>query len=602
MRLYPEARIIAALMFCVCGSVGFGQANDPVTVSYEPVWQGLGNLPVVPVQLEVNNVGKPEIVQIKWGTGQTEVSTFFDMPTGATKRRVIYMNTPAYYGSAEIRVRRGFIDVPISVELGTNTDYEATKVGIISDVVGLGSTFTRDRAKPNSQDQLNYVVGVAKPGSSPDRSVGYRGLEALFLGEGSERLSDGEVSAIKLAVLQGLNLIFVGGTISPVVNDSRWADLLPVFPSGEVRSVLPPKHYMTYGPAVAATPMLLAEAKSDAEVLRSGDVVVEAVRPLGMGSVTFLAFDPFHSTWKQWPGRFKWLETRSYYASDLPDDLTALDASIDFGLDEGGESGPSVDVFGIQMPSAGRITAVLIGYLILVVPVNFLILRRLKRGELAWITAPLIALGCAGILFAFAGRLYSAEASRYSSGYLLASDGVDEAVFVGNQQIFFPGTGSYDLGLTGVEYVGSGDIYADTGPFGQIQVQNKLVDMGAVAAPNYEVSNLSFRQLDLTQRLPLANGWVKSKRSADYKVIQGSITNPFPGEMTNVTVVAGKKSVDLGLIGVGSTQTFEVKGIERKTDVWIQASIGGEIIGSQYGKSVGQGSVHLHYSILGAGD
>jgi hypothetical protein len=599
MRRYQLGRNLCGFLLCLISVAAFAQPSDPVTVSYEPVWVGLGNLPVVPVQLEVNNVGKPEVVQIKWGSGQTEVSTFFDMPTGATKKRVVYLNAPPYYGMAEIRVRRGFIDVPLSIELGNNSDYEAMKIGIISDVVGFGSVFNRDRVKPGKDEsELKFAAGVAKPGVAPDRSVGYRGLEALFLSEGAERLTDAEVAAIKLAVLQGLNLVFVGGTISPVVNDSRWAEFLPVVPTGEVRSTLPPKEYIQYGPAVKATPMLVSTPKQDANRLRSGDVVVEADRSMGLGSVTFLAFDPFNTTWKQWPGRFSWLEDICYGTSTVPDDLKDLYSRVQGG-NEYEDSGLAVDVFGIQMPSAGRITAVLISYLILVVPVNFLILRKLKRGELAWITAPLIALGCAGILFAFAGKLYSAQASRYSSGYLLGSDGLDEGVFVGSQQIFFPGTGNYDLGLQGVEFAGSGEQIVDQGPFTQVQTQNSLVDMGEVSAPNYSVSNLSFRQLRFTQRLPLPSGWVKAAWAADGKSIQGTITNPLPSELLNVKVVCGKKSAPLGLIGIGSTKSFELKGIGPKTEVWVQADVGGSMVGSQYGKSVGKDSVKIHYSILG---
>lgn len=596
MKFFLKARNLLVVLCLIVTGICFGEESDPVTVSYEPVWVGLGNMPISPVRLEVNNVGKPEVVLVKWGKGQTEVSTFFDLPTGATKQRIIYLESGEYFGSTEIRLRRGFLDVPISIELGSNVSFDAARIGVISDVSGLGSTFIRDRvaSKPN-QVIRQFAVGVAKPGMAPDRSVGYTSLETLFLSEGAERLTDGEIAAIKLAVLQGLNLVFVGGSISPVVNDSRWADFLPVVPTGEVRTVLPPKQYLTFGKAISAMPMLVAEPKADARLVNSGDIAVEAVRSVGLGSVTFLAFDPFHATWKQWPGRFAWLEKLSFGQTATPD-------LLDFASRQNGELGqnePSVDVFGIQMPSAGRISAVLIGYLILVVPVNFLVLRKLKRGELAWITGPLIALGCAGILFAFAGKLYSAEASRYSDGYLVACDGIDEAVFVGRQQIFFPGTGRYDLGLKGVESAGSGNEYVDRGPFGQVQVQNELVDMGEVIAPQYQVSNLSFRQLSMVQRIPLQAGWVQAVRSADGQSVKGTIKNPFPGAMESVVVMAeGGKSQPLGLIGVGSTQNFDLKGISAKTKIWIQAGIGGEMIGSQYGKSVGAGSVRLHYSIL----
>ncbi|MFM9874325.1 MAG: hypothetical protein ACKVQS_12775 [Fimbriimonadaceae bacterium] len=572
---------------------------DPVTVSYQPVWNGLGNLPISPVLLEVNNVGKPEVVQIKWGSGLTEVSTFFDMPTGATKQRVVYLEANQYYGAPEIRVKRGFIDMPISIELGSNASYDAIKIGIVSDVAGLGGAFVRDRSTPRKGGvDMKFATGVAKPGESPGRTVGYRGIQALFLAEGSERLTDAEVNAIKGAVLQGLNLIFVGGTISPVINDRRWSELLPVVPSGVIQQVAAPKQFSEFGPSVGAVPMLIALPKSDARLVKSGSVVVEAKRQLGLGSVTFLAFDPFQTKWKQWPGRFNWLQSRAFGANTTPSDLTGLSDLSRIGQDSGAESEPDVSVFGIQMPSAGRISAVLIGYLILVVPVNFLILRRLKRGELAWITGPLIALGCAGVLFAFAGQLYEAKASRFAQGYLLAGDGVEDGIFVGRQQIFFPGTGQYDLGLKGVESAGSGTAQYDRGAFGQMQVQNEFVDMGEVVSPRYTVSNLSFRQMSLTQRVALPNGWVQSERGENGKIVRGAIANPFPSELLNVIIVAGAKKLNIGAVGVGAQKSFELKGVDPTAEIWVQAKTSGAMFGSQYGSAVGKDSVKVHYQIL----
>ena len=44
----------------------------------------------------------------------------------------------------------------------------------------------------------------------------------------------------------------------------------------------------------------------------------------------------------------------------------------------------------LEVPPAELLLAVIVGYILLIGPVSYLVLRRLDRRELAWITAPLL--------------------------------------------------------------------------------------------------------------------------------------------------------------------------------------------------------------------
>src|SRR5690606_31180870 len=139
MKHLGRKRAIFAVFACLVACFSFAQQRqDPITVSYEAIWNGLStDLEYLPVRLTVSNTGKREYVEVKWVDGDTEIVTLFDMPTGATKQRDIYLSNDMGYGVPEIKVRRGFVDVPMTIELGMGTNYGSMKVGIISDILAL---------------------------------------------------------------------------------------------------------------------------------------------------------------------------------------------------------------------------------------------------------------------------------------------------------------------------------------------------------------------------------------------------------------------------------------------------------------------------------
>ena len=109
------------------------------------------------------------------------------------------------------------------------------------------------------------------------------------------------------------------------------------------------------------------------------------------------------------------------------------------------------DPFQTKMPPAWKICLILFGFLVAVIPINFFVLQKTNRREWAWITIPIVSLGFSGMIIATAGGLYSAGAARVTDGTVLVHDGMKQAVFVGEQQIFLPKAGVYDLGFVGVE-------------------------------------------------------------------------------------------------------------------------------------------------------
>lgn len=225
-------------------------------------------------------------------------------------------------------------------------------------------------------------------------------------------------------------------------------------------------------------------------------------------------------------------------------------------------SGLANDPFSAKMPDTLSVVLVLGIYFILVVPVNLLVLRKMNKGEWAWITSPIISLVFAGIFFRSAAGLYSATLSTATSGVLVADADVPEAYFAGHAQIFFPRGGQYDLGFKNVDSVSGTQTYYGNNAS---RVMDKMgpIDTGEIRAPGMQVSNLNFQEFEFQQRF--AGGkWFEITRDAagNYRV-----TNRSPYNLTHAALVVDGIVLSLADLPQQKTQvtspkkTSELQGI-----------------------------------------
>lgn len=585
-------KLATASAFCALSALACAQ-SDPLTLGYSKVWIGqYSSLPATPIRVDMENIGPGELVELiaRAPSGNIETVTPVEMPRGAEKTVEMYLPSVPYM-SPSLVVKRGLLESSIPIQIGFPEMGQVLRIALISDHLGDLTMLRRpdSAGKYNQQDyrRLNFEDLAAKPGESPSRSIGYWGIDVLLLGEGCERLTDVEVSAIKAATLQGLTLVFVGGTVRPIFADPRWRDMLPVagIGSSTVRSLDPlaSKLGQTAGFAV---PML--ELTPDPAVKSVPTVNPVAVgRSFGKGAVIVLAFDPFSQAMKKWSGRhtmFRWLasdlEVNERFVPDPP------------GPENLGTGSERIGVFKIELPPAGRIALLLFGYLVVVAPINFLVLRKLRRGELAWITAPLLALGCAAILFGFASRLYGADASSATVAMVYGSTGSDELVAQVTQQLYFPSGGSVDLKLRGVEYV-----TPTSEEHGMLvsATTSQFVDVGQVVAPQYQVSNLSFREFGLVQRLPLPGPLATAVLKRD-GVVEVTVTNPFDAPLTDTSVTSDRKPVQFDTIAPGETLTREVP-IVSSDALRLQTSCQLKGLGAQFGHDVSGYPIYISYTV-----
>jgi hypothetical protein len=400
----------------------------------------------------------------------------------------------------------------------------------------------------------------------------------VVLGSGAERLPDSAVRALHLYESMGGMIVFIGGASSPTLADPRWADIAPVVP-GEPKTV---EHSPGFSDAEGPFTILTCKPPPDAAVRKEGSEVILARRWIGLGRTLFIAFNPFEDPFLRWQRRRKFFENalrpsefdraKSFLAQfTAPSGAEYGPSYTSYGyggtVSVGGTAMPyryapdseSADPFSTELPPVEKVLWILVCYFIVIIPVNFLLLKKLKKGELAWVTAPLISVGFAGAFFAAASGLYTAKLSRATQGLLIAMPAGGEALFVGSSQMFFPQGGAYDLRIANMEVVGPSapaeyGYYYGGAESSQFEGLN-AVDDGAIHIRNIDVTNLAFRELSFHQvvsprrwldvsvkqsrpenRLIVRN--ISDKLLPDVQALVGGLTYPVgslsPGERKEV--------------------------------------------------------------------
>lgn len=244
-------------------------------------------------------------------------------------------------------------------------------------------------------------IAAALPVELPEKPAGYSGVDAFLLRADAplDALSEAQANAIQGWVAGGGELIVCGGS-DPARLATGWLrEMLPLESVGAARTVTIP----TGGAADA----LSLRAKADARVLaRAADGLPLVVAGAwGAGRVVVVAYDPTTLPFTRWSGAGEKAFWSGLLTAARPSSLLGSAAR----RQESGSGGfygwgptlasavtraPALDAPGISV-----IGLFLLAYVLVLVPLNYLILKRLDRREWAWLTIP-------GLVLLFAAGTY----------------------------------------------------------------------------------------------------------------------------------------------------------------------------------------------------
>ncbi len=554
--------------------------SQPVELRVEPLF---GNSPslngALPLRIELRNRGGNmrgiiSVVQEDFQQ-QREYLYPIELPAGARKQLIACPILTGYNTNLVVRfVARG-VAVEVRPNITPRGEEDNLVVGI-GDAIGglqfLRTLKTRPRFRVGysytysspSGSQGTYEVSYCRPELFPARAIACSGVSVMILGAGAERMSSEQWQALLDWVRLGGTLIVPGGAGALYLQHPALRPLLPVQVQGlgELPSLTAVGTFAGQEAPLGKATITRSQPAPGGEVLlQQGGIPLIARRPYGLGAVLFMAFSPWDQPMRGYNDNPAFWQKLLQYVPDLPPSyyLTTfflLQTGFQHGWSPwGSPSSRSPAAFRVRLPETELILGLLLAYFVLVVPVNYLVLRRLRLLDWAWLTAPLIAVLFVLLLGRLAGDLYRKPLSGNIKTALLIDAGSPTGYAVNSVLFFFPRAGLFDLRFENSEMVEAGLQEERAGMVGTptrvstIEREPKLVQ-------GYRVRSLSLQWFRYTHAVSLPGTVVtnlRARRRGNSLHITGTIHSTLPYDLRSVQLIVGGNAIPLGNLPAGGT-------------------------------------------------
>jgi hypothetical protein len=302
-----------------------------------------------------------------------------------------------------------------------------------------------------------------RPATLPDNPFVYDAVDAVVLGDlPLDLLTEGQWNAITEWVKDGGILLISGGADINRMRSRMLADLLPINPSRvETVNALPSLKYMYDSePKLKGSPIIVGSLKGDTVAfVRRGDTPIVSARRLGSGLVVFTAFDLLAPEFRSWPGQenlWRQIMQRGARETRLTEVVKAANQPYTGrqwgggGYYSGNNRALSDALAGIQSTEAPSFTFIggfLLLYILCLVPLNYYLLKKRDRKELAWITAPVIIVLFSTGAYAVGYRIKGGQLYLNSCSVLEGAANTDGFQAYTVASVFSPRQARYDLSI-----------------------------------------------------------------------------------------------------------------------------------------------------------
>ena len=407
------------------------------------------------IEVHLQNNGAPIVGELRLqggAQGGTRFSLPIDLASPADKKFILYAQPPSFGQDLEVLLVSG--DQTVARKKVAFTVHDATQL-IVGVVAARPQGLVSQLQLPANQNGLAPVTVPLTPADLPDRIEAWSALDRLVWQDvDTNSLNSDQIGALRGWLALGGRLVIVGGTAGPSVLSGFPDAILPYRPSStEDVAAASLTSLLGVAPAAATdVPALAGSLDHGRALVTSGDRVIAADASYGSGSVALVGFDPTvgwiadsKSTGQLWRGL---IPPRTSAATSMIDDSQILGAVQQF---------PNV-----ALPPIGGLLLLLLGYIVLIGPINYLVLRRLDRREWAWITMPILialfAVGAYGFGSALRGSDIIVNEVAIVRGAPDATEGSAQVYF----GIFSPTRGTYQVALPGGALVSApivGDLF-----------------------------------------------------------------------------------------------------------------------------------------------
>jgi hypothetical protein len=372
------------------------------------------------------------------------------LPRGSIKHLRTYVASDASGSPVRVRVVGAGGRVLVS-ERGSATITTRMLVGVLSDDP---TAFDELAASRYPNGSIAQVVHLTRE-DIPNSAVFLHGFDLLAIDDfASDSLTPTQRRAIEGYVALGGSLLLGSGGAWRKTLGALPAGLLPLTPTG-TQTAAGSRALQTSMPMEVVTGSATGTAW-----LQEGGRPLILEQAFGQGLVTMAAFD-----WTTDPAAsstatrslLRQVGLRSGFGTRLASAAGGPIGTVWFtGASSGSITQRSNNFLGalsnlpsLELPSLRLIGLLVLLYVVVVGPLNFLVLMRAGRRELAWITVPLIAVAFAGGAYGLAlgTKGKSVQANQISIIHLAgAGDQAYQETYTG---IFAPTRGDYSVSLGG---------------------------------------------------------------------------------------------------------------------------------------------------------
>ncbi|HTE66602.1 MAG TPA: hypothetical protein VK736_10140, partial [Candidatus Binatia bacterium] len=479
------------------------------------------------------------------------VRRFVELPAGSRKEVALYVR-PASFARA--------IGVTFESSDGAQSSAEAEvrvlerTTGHVA-VVGDGGGNLRPQLIARATGLPDPIPMT--PADLPDRPEPLRGIETIVWAADSSGLREAQRRSLERWIAAGGQLVVLGGP-DWQARAAGFGELLPVDGLAAVDDAsLAPLADWTGGDQPAGVTRLTASVGTPrdgaVELVGSDDGAVFAAIARGAGRVAWLGIDLATEPFRAWPGAaVLWgrlipderLESRMIGTGPAEEEVINFMTQALANL-------PALEV-----PPAELLLAVIVGYILLIGPVSYVVLRRLDRRELAWVTAPLLVLVFSAGSYGIGASMKGSEIIVNEIAVVRSTTGGTAASVSSYAGIYSPTRSSYDLTVRGDALFSA--------------LRNTAFDPGLAAPATYATEQGDPSRLRGLSVSVFGLQAVRAETVVPYTpslhvdwsfgvgVIEGTVVNDGSTRIEDVAVISRSGGVLVGTLEPGASEDFSL--------------------------------------------
>ncbi len=484
------------------------------------------------------------------GLSETTYRTPLDLPQGARKQVFLYVSLESYEQRLQVEIvdQHGRVvardTTPLLLATPGDPLYAVVTESAFGSVDLMAVALTSGRGH-----QSNWLIE-----DIPGQAQALAGLDVLMFHDvNTGALRAEQAAAIRQWVEAGGHLIIAGGD-----NWQRTVagmnDLLPVTLRGTLALdslgaladyVRQPVDPLDAGLTVSdSVPLPTAQT-----LVSANDVPLVVRQPIGLGMVDFLAFDPNAEPFRSWSAKDRfWYALvastgqKPSWANGISDWSIAREATLTAST--------------TTLPTFFQLCGFLTLYIVLMGPLNYVVLRKLNRRELAWFTIPAFIVIFSVLAYQVGFNLRGSVPKVNQLAVIQVPDQGEDAQVIGLLGVQSPRRSTYDIAVTRgyllrtLPDVGTGlSVPVTITQSTRYLAEDVPIDAGTIA---------SF----------VAEGYIPAPR-LDYEVtweladnaaprLMGRVTNTTSEVLEDAVLLIKGESRYLGTLQPGETGTFDI--------------------------------------------